>query len=210
MTKMDVATLLRLHQLAYELVIFHSRRAIENPRWLNATVEKQLKTAEGAADWLESQAGEIPPNLFPEKELRQPFLQLFSAFFNTSFHFDMRQSEGEIVSARIEPQFYRVSRHQQLRVVLLVLNEVTKAEGISLSETQLRQIAKQEALRTDVLILTYIWELGQRAIGKGKGIVAHRIWKVLPHHIRTKLDDRYVWLARQRVVDAMKAVSQDE
>lgn len=206
-TNLDVATLLRLQQLAYELVIDISRRSAEYPRWLNPDSAKQLKTPDGAARWLASQTGFFSPTRFPEDELRRPFINLFSAFFNTSFHFDIRQYRDELISVRIEPQFIRVSKLQRFRVAVLALGDLATEHEILLPIEELRQVAKTTDIRTDVFIFTYIWELGERAVGKGKGIVAHQIWKALPRDVRTKLDEDCYWLAKQRVVDAMISLS---
>jgi len=206
---LDVATLLRLQQLAYELVIEISRRSAENPQWLNLEVADQIKTPEGAEKWLASQAGTIDKTRFPEDELRRPFINLFSAFFNTSFHFDIRQYRDELISARIEPQFMRVGKSERYRVAVLALRDVAKKKGILVTTELLKKLAKQNEIRADVFILTYVWELRKRAVGKGKGIVAHQIWKALPRDIRKSLDENYYWLAKQRVVDALISLSQD-
>jgi len=116
---LDVATLLRLQQLAYELVIEISRRSAENPQWLNLEVADQIKTPEGAEKWLASQAGTIDKTRFPEDELRRPFINLFSAFFNTSFHFDIRQYRDELISARIEPQFMILSGERKSGSIMI-------------------------------------------------------------------------------------------
>ncbi len=206
---LDVATLLRLQQLAYELVIDISRQAAENPQWLNLETANQIKTPEGAEKWLASQAGKIDKTRFPEDELRRPFINLFSAFFETSFHFDIRQYRDELISARIEPQFMRVGKSERYRVAVLALRDLAKEQRVLLAIEQLRKLAKHNDIRTDVFILTYVWELRKRAVGKGKGIVAHQIWKALPHDIRKSLDENYYWLAKQRIVDAMFSMSQD-
>ena len=58
--------------------------------------------------------------------------------------------------------------------------------------------------RDALLVWTCIWELDRRARNKGKGPVAHRIWRSIPPETRRTLTTDRVWSARQQLLDAAR------
>ena len=55
-------------------------------------------------------------------------------------------------------------------------------------------------------IWTYVWELDRRARNKGKGPVAHRIWRSLPWAVKRALDVEAVLTAREALLTAARAL----
>jgi hypothetical protein len=87
----------------------------------------------------------------------------------------------------------------------LALKHLANSQGTRVSDGEARKLAQRRSLQPHLLLWTYIWELGRRAKGKGKGAVVHSIWRSLPLTMRKDLNTEAVWAARQEIVAIVRA-----
>jgi len=73
-----------------------------------------------------------------------------------------------------------------------------------IAERDAHRLIKRNALREASVIWTYVWELDRRAKNKGKGPVAHRIWRSIPWERKRSLDVEQVWGAREQLLNAVR------
>lgn len=212
MNKLDVATLLRLHYNAYQLLLYIDQRSMTQPQWLAPQVAEQLASRRTAAQWLADHRSELPADLLPESEHVEPFANLFASFFQISFEVEHVEFENALLSARIRSGLSQADPHGRStrEVVAAALKYALANEGIRLTIPESRQLAKNTDIQTETRILAYVWELDRRARGKSKGAVVHTLWRSLPSEARRNLDEDTLWLEKQVVLNAANTMKSGE
>jgi hypothetical protein len=202
--RLTVSELLALHDAAYRLLLRIDRWAAQDPSWLSSSAVEQLRHGDSCRAWLERRAPELPAELLPQPRLLGPFSELFASFFETSFEVKQTAFESELLDARIKRR--RRAPGKIDGVVSLALRHQLARSGVRIELAQARTLCRRNSLRTDSLLLAYIWELERRAMGKSKGPIAHRIWRSIPREIRTSLTEEAISLARERVIEAARTM----
>lgn len=198
----EIARLLELQALAYELLKWLDQEAVGDPELLSSAAPLLARPGT-TADWLESRRDRIPAELVPA-DSRDAFASLFCSFFTTSFQVTSTEFGDRVVWSRVErtvPGRAGVANSQAL-----ALKHLAASEGRRITEKESSDLVKSTpGLRADLLLWTYVWELDRRARGKGKGQVAHRIWRSIPWETKRDLRADDVWAARGRLLEAVRA-----
>ena len=92
-----------------------------------------------------------------------------------------------------------------LGVQALALEHLGASEGLKLTHSEATRLVKRGSNQPAALIWAYVWELGRRAKGKGKGPVVHRVWREVPTDIRKALGLDVVWAAHCKLLNAARA-----
>lgn len=88
------------------------------------------------------------------------------------------------------------------QVVALAVKHRLSREGVKLSVGDASRLVRRPDVKVDAIIVAYMWELERRALGKGKGPVAHELWGSMPRPVRSSLCAEQVWLAVSRLIEA--------
>ena len=208
MANLDTATLLRLHQCAYRMLLHIDRRAVDDPTWLTPEVVELLVDGSSCVQWLRDNERVLPLELLPEREYEDAFARLLASFFEVSF--EVRHSElgGVFYGTRLQTRRrQRGHGSGQLRAMIAQAVRATLAsEGVRLDYNSAMTLARREDLRLDARIVAYIHELRCRAYGESKGSPVHGLWRSIPVDVRTSLNEETVWLARSRIREAADAL----
>jgi hypothetical protein len=202
----DVPALLALQAKAYELLMWLDRECVDNPQLLSADVAADLAHPGTAAAWVDRHRGELPADL-AVPDPHGPFANLLSSFFATSFRVEHLEFGNRLVSARIvlgvrdgAPDRAGLRQSQAL-----AFKHLATAQRLPMTGRQANEFVRtRRDLREALLVWTYTWELDRRARNKGKGPVAHRIWRSIPWETKRILTADRVWSARQQLLDATR------
>lgn len=205
LTREHIAELLALQSTAYALLMWLGEASARHPAWLSPAMVALLHVPETAVPWLEQQRETIPARLLPA-DLKGAFTNLFCSFFATSFRVRHLAFEGRLLDARL---MRGVSAHPPSRLGVehcqaLALKHLAAGEKLPITEPEAQRLVRRTTLREPALLWTYVWELDRRARNKGKGPVAHRIWRSLPGETRRSLDVEQVWAAREQLLEAVR------
>jgi hypothetical protein len=205
LNRQQVAQLLLLQSRAYELLMWLGEERSGNPELLSPDVVALLREPETAAGWLEMNRERVPARLLPA-EPAGPFANLFCSFFSTSFRVRHLELEDRLLDSRLtlgvgvkSPGHVGIERSQAL-----ALKHLAACEKMPITERDAHRLVKRNALREASLLWTYVWELDRRAKNKGKGPVAHRIWRSIPWERKRSLDVDQVWGAREQLLNAVR------
>jgi hypothetical protein len=202
----DVTALLTLQAKAYELLLWLDRESVDNPQLLSVDTAADLAHPGTAAAWVERHRSMLPVDL-TVPDPHGPFDNLLSSFFATSFRVEHLEFGNRLVSARIvrgvrEGAPDRTGLRQSQT---LALKHLAATQRLAMTARQANELVRtRRDLRDALLVWTYIWELDRRARNKGKGPVAHRIWRSIPWETRRALTADRVWSARQQLLDAAR------
>lgn len=201
----EIEVLLAAHNKAYQLLQWVADKALWKPDILSPQEAQGLEKPENMREWLKRRKNEIPPEFLPT-ELNAEFVNLFASFFATSFRVGHFEFEGHLVESRVKlgiaDRQSSLSNANQCRY--LALKHLWSAENLYLTDQETKVFSKKQALKDDLLLWTYVWELDRRARGKGKGAVVHQIWHSLALDVRKSLDVEKVWDARTRILEAVR------
>lgn len=203
----DITELLLLQSRGYRLLMWLDERSVRQPELLSAAAVAQLREPGSAAAWMERQRAMIPADLLPTTDQAPRFWDLFASFFATSFRVQRLEFDDRLLDARLklgaddaDPTRTGVENAQALAV-----KHLAASQGLRLAEGEAKRLVKRAALKEAARIWTYVWELDRRARHKGKGPVAHRIWRTLPWSVKKTLDVEAVWAAREALLAAARA-----
>jgi hypothetical protein len=205
LSREDVAQLLALQEKAYELLTWLDRECVDDPGLLSADAAARLAHPGTAGVWVEQHRDRLPADL-AALDPHGPFANLLSSFFSTSFHVEHLEFDNRLVFSRI---VLGVSPRGPDRTGLghsqaLALKHLADSQRLPLTEREAKDlIRKRPQLREALLLWTYVWELDRRARNKGKGPVAHRIWRSIPWETKRALTADRVWSARRQLLDAV-------
>ncbi len=200
----DVAELIEIHQRAYRLLMWINDEAAQNPAWLRSDAVEQMSSRSACERWLRENCSNLPSRLMPDRVNARAFAAMFASFFDTSFRLDRFEFDGELMDARLRRRRNRIhgGNHNVKHVVASALRHVLSREGVRLTKDEVARLATSERLKTEVRIVAYVWELGQRARGKSKGQIIHRLWRSIPIDVRKSLNEDVYWLAKSHIVEA--------
>ncbi len=204
-TRDEVAELLRLHDKAYQLLLWLGQRAVRHPKALSPEVVQQLARPATCAEWLAASRLSLPANVLPDKGMQDAFVNLFSSFFSTSFHVEHVSLGNKLLDSSLSTGSSAGRRNPSgfIAAQALALRHLGGSENIRISDAEARTLAKRKSMQPNLLLWTYVWELDRRAKGKGKGEVVHRIWRSLPVDLRKNMTTEAVWEARNRLLETL-------
>lgn len=204
----DITELLVLQSRGYLLLMWLDEQSVKSPQLLSVSAVALLREAKSAAIWIEGHRSEIPPGLLPTAEQAERFWNLFASFFSTSFQVQRLEFDDRLLDARLKlgTDDSAPSRSGLEGAQALALKHLAASAGMHLDVKDARRIVKRAALHNAALIWTYVWELDRRARHKGKGPVAHRLWRSLPWSVKKTLDVDAVWTAREALLAAAQTL----
>lgn len=204
----DIADLLRLQSRGYRLLMWLDEQSVKTPELLSAAAVAQLSEAESAAVWMARERAAIPPELLPRGAEAGRFWNLFASFFSTSFRVQRLEQGDRLLDARLKLGTDEAGRSRQglESAKALAVKHLAASQGLRLSEKEAAKLVKRATLGEAAMIWTYVWELDRRARHKGKGPVAHRLWRSLPWAVKRSLDVEAVWTARTALLAAAEAL----
>jgi hypothetical protein len=211
LTREVVDDLIRLHAMAYRLLMWLDREAGENPNALARDVVEVLQKPASCGPWLMANRSKLPKDALPEGPIREEFVNLFSSYFSTSFQVEHVSFGGELLESHLSTRSTKRSHKSKghTGAQALALKHLASSQGIRLSDAEARNLAQRKLIQPHLLLWTYIWELDRRANAKGKGEVVHRIWRSLPLTVRKNLCTDAVWAAREEIVGILRATVAD-
>jgi hypothetical protein len=197
----EIAELLHLHQRTYQLVLWLGQQAVHHPEMLSPEIMQELMKPVACAAWLASHRSVLPEDGLPEGDISDEFANLFSSFFSTSFRVEHVSWNDELLNTTLRAGPAANSAPTGfVAAQALALRHLGGSEGIRISDSEARTLAKRKSMRQTLLLWTYVWELGRRAKGKGKGEIVHRIWRSLPIDVRKNLTVEAIWEARSELL----------
>lgn len=204
----DIKDLLHLQAQGYRLLMWLDEQSVKDPELLSAAAVAQLSEAASAAAWMARERGAIPPALLPTSAQAGRFWNLFASFFSTSFRVQRLELDDRLLDARLKLGAHDTSPPQAgvESAKTLAVKHLATSQGLRLSEKEASKLVKRATLAQAALIWTYVWELDRRARHKGKGPVAHRLWRSLPWSVKRSLDVEAVWAAREALLAAAQAL----
>ncbi len=208
LNRRDITELLVLQSRGYLLLMWLDEQSVKSPQLLSVSAVALLSEAQSAAKWMEGHRAEIPPNLLPTADQAPRFWTLFASFFTTSFQVQRLEFGDRLLDARLKlgTDGSAPSRSGLEGAQALAIKHLAASEGLHLDVKDARRIVKRAALHDAALIWTYVWELDRRARQKGKGPVAHRLWRSLPWSVKKALDVDAVWTAREALLNAARTL----
>jgi hypothetical protein len=204
LTRSDVERLLGLHAKAYALLMWLDEQAQADPDLLSPQVAEALRRPRTALDWLSSNRSLLPPDLLPDHRLDGELLHLFCSFFTTSFDVKHFSFGDRLLDSRLTLGQQRGGRTGLKSAQALAIKNLGASQGFKVSEHEAGRLAERKSLQPDLAVWTYVRELDRRCRGKGKGPVAHRLWRTIPIEIRKNLDPERVWQARDKLLGAVR------
>jgi hypothetical protein len=201
----EMAQLLLIHSSAYKLLMWLAEESASDHELLSPDAVVLLREPDTAARWFETNRERVPAELLPS-EPGGPFANLFCSFFSTSFRIRHLELDNRLLDSRLTlgvgektPGDAGFERSQAL-----ALKHLAACAKMPITEREAHRILKSQALREASLIWTYVWELDRRAKNKGKGPVAHRIWRSIPRQKKRSLEVDQVWAAREQLLNAVR------
>lgn len=204
----DIKELLHLQAQGYRLLMWLDEQSVKTPQMLSAAAVAQLSEAASAAAWMARERGAIPPALLPTRAQEGRFWPLFASFFTTSFRVRRLELDDRLLDARLKLGTAATAPPQAgvETAKALAVKHLAASQGLRLTEAEAHRLIKRPALGEAAQIWTYVWELDRRARNKGKGPVAHRIWRSLPWAVKRALDVEAVLTAREALLTAARAL----
>lgn len=195
MNREEIESVLKANDAAYDLVIWLSREAKSRPDILNRDAAEQLDSRSGCRTWLETHRTELPEKLRPNEDELEGIANLFWSYFQVSFTVSTMEWHGDILDADVKAKA-PVDRAKDTTTLTAVkigaLKRLFRDNGVEVSERRLRSLAKSNRVEAEVSLWTYTWELRQRARGKSKGGLLHRLWRSLEWDTRKSVDTEAV------------------
>jgi hypothetical protein len=205
LTRADVVHLLEQQSRAYQLLLWLGRTCAEDPTLLDPDAARQLGKARSVPGWIARHRHRIPADLLPAEvggAIDTAFAALLASFLETSFRIEHVHFGGQLVATHL---VRGVSPGQPPRQGMpstqaLALKHLLSAEGLAVTDDDLRGLSRRADLAEPLTVWTYVWELDRRARGKGKGPVVHALWRRLPPAVRADLTADRVWEAREQLI----------
>jgi hypothetical protein len=88
------------------------------------------------------------------------------------------------------------------------MKRLARSEGLSITARRAGRLADQSRIKDQLLLWTYVFELGRRARGESKGPPIHRIWRAMAPATRRNLTTELVWEARSSLSAVLSATEQ--
>lgn len=199
----DIHRVLSLHEQAYRLLLWLDRQAKSSPQALSSDEVARLAKPAGCLKWLEENRAALPGELRPAQSQADEWANLFSSFFETSFEVRHLEFGGQLLDSNLTRRRPGgPSQFSEQSVQALAVKHLLAAYEVRVSQGDAAKLAQRKSIREHVVVWTYIWELSRRAIGKGKGVVVHRLWRSISPETRKSLSVDRAKQARQAIVDA--------
>ena len=209
---------LKLHTLAYALLMWLKAQARSNRRLLDSKALEALSAASSCERWVARHRSMIPVNLRPDPIDVPAFSHLLSSFFATSFRMGwVRQWETEETTLVAGAKNFRNARHKKCserreeesatELKRLALAALAEEEGLPCNPLLSEQTARSEVINQHLSLWTYVRELVRRAEFASQGTSVHRLWLTLDERTRKNLSVEGVWQARMDLIRWLKQES---
>ena len=211
MNQPEIERTLKLHKLAYGLLIWLKEQARNNRSLLDSKAIEAMSSAKSCEEWLVSHLSMIPFNLRPGANDISAFSYLFSSFFSTSFRIGStrwwERVETTLVTGAKTFRDRRHKKHSERREAEAA-EELKRLALLALAEeAELRRkplwtqtIAIPQTISDDLSLWTYVRELVRRAEFASQGSSVHRLWLELGERTRKNLSVEMVWRARANLI----------
>ncbi|MEM6930441.1 MAG: hypothetical protein AAF602_26120, partial [Myxococcota bacterium] len=199
-----MAEVVRLHELAYTLLMWLDSRGRDDPDFL-AALGPEIQDRSRAAAWLREAWPALPfgERPRPSDEVLARLAGLLASFFEVSFVLSVdRGLDGSVRAAKILNRSSSKRRIRKGRIEVEALQRLAIDAGVRPSREDLHAWRSRIA-DEDVEAWVYGVELVCRSEGRSQGVPALRLWRRLPP------DDRDALLgtierARQRLLAALR------
>lgn len=218
-TASDIATVLRLQQQAYELLMWVSHRSYIDPILDRNTIDI-VRDPVRCQEWVIRLLKLAPRRLRPAAEENEVLARLFASFFQTSFRIEAKED--------YEGRYYRIvankdqaagknklaSRKTPRTLEKKRKNEATHLRMRSLVELfgddqsagfweRAYELLADKELRLEASIWAYAFGLLRRAEGENDGPAMHRLWKDIDQSTREHLTAERVELAKTKLINGL-------
>jgi len=211
MTHPQIERTLKLHKLAYGLLMWLKDQARNNRSLLDAKSVEAMSFATTCEDWVQCHLSMIPVHLRPETNDLRAFGRLFSSFFTTSFRVGQirwwETIETTLVTGAKEFRNARHRKHSAGRdeeaaneLKRLALIALADEEGLACAPLLSKRAVETKSIDQDLSLWTYVVELIRRSEFASQGTAVHRLWLALSERTRNNLSVELVWKARMNLV----------
>jgi hypothetical protein len=201
-------TVLRLHQMAYELLLWLDMQSARDPSVFSPEASAELSDGSRCATWLAAHRESLPAQALPAASEMEAFAFLLASFFDTSFRVQRQELGGKILEARLVRgtigRDTGARRRSSGSVMFHALRRLATAEGMPMDSRTAGRIADRATIRSDLLIWTYGVELVRRATRQSKGPAVHGIWQAMDPEVRRNLTADTVWESRERLLAVIR------
>lgn len=206
---------LKLHKLAYSMLMWLKEQARNSRGLLDAKAVEKMSSANSCEEWTVRHLSMIPVQLRPEAGDIAPFSRLFSSFFTTSFRVGQRRWWETVETTLVTGiKTYRDRRHKKhseqrdeegatelKRLALVALAEETQLHCDSLMA---ERALVMDHISQELALWTYVRELVRRTEFASQGPSVHRLWLELDERTRKNLSVQLVWQAREKLLEWLK------
>lgn len=205
----QLVPVLRAQDTAYALLLHLGRRGIHDPGVLAAESLEDVRDPERLDGWLGSHSADLPAVLVPEPDDVPMCARLVDSMLVTSF--SIEEAHDPLTGVVLERRLKRrsvgtVNKARVYQLAIRSLQHVLARIGVRLDDTAARHLIYESDTCPDALLLAYAWELRQRALGKSKGPIVHKLWRLLVAHGRTPVTDDMLWLALDKVTQMLSTI----
>lgn len=211
MTKPQIEHTLKLHKLAYGVLMWLKEQARNNRSLIDSKAIEAMSGTTSCEDWVRRHLAMIPTHLRPEAGDVAAFSLLFASFFTTSFRVgQVRWWETVETTLVTGAKSFRNARHRKYserreeeaatELKRLALTALAEAEGLGCDPLLSQRAVETEAIDQDLALWTYVVELVRRAEFASQGAAVHRLWLALDERTRKNLSVERVWKARMNLV----------
>ena len=211
-TTSDFATVLRLQQQAYDLLLWVGHRSFIDPI-LDATTIDILRDPERCQAWVEQRLKDVPHRLRPAKEEREIFGRLFASFFQTSFRIEKKEDyeghyyriiankdqaagKNKLGSRKAPRGLQRKRKNEATHLRMRSLVELLGGDQLPHFWDRVSDLLSDKQLRLEATIWAYAFGLLRRAEGESDGPAMHRLWKDMDQQTREHLTAERIERAR--------------
>lgn len=215
MNEDGIARLLTQQGNAYKLLLWLDKQAGRDPTLFSRETLAALREGTSCGDWLTAHRESLPQELLPAESEWERFAFMLASFFETSFHVRTLEFGGRVLESRLERgaeagATWRARRRHPRSVMMHAVRQLAAEEHMPIDQRSATRLVDRSDIRQDVLIWTYVVELGRRGVRRGKGPPVHSIWRAIAPAVRRALTTEIVWQARSRLLAKIREVHERE
>lgn len=198
MDRVELKRVLNLQEVAFQLVSWINQQLRHQATRCRLGDVREIQHAHACREWLARLSDELPSSLRVDDSDLPTLAHLFSALLRTSF-------ECELPTMHVMPRSEgRNSKSASVARYCSALALLAKAEGLTVSRTQIVQLARDHEPAADLVLWSYAMELVRRTKSEHPGRGSLFAWKLLEHKSRRGLTIGTVWSARTRLLKALR------
>ena len=211
MNQLQIEQTLKLHKLAYGLLLWLKEQARNNRGLLDAKSVEAMSSGKSCEEWLKAHHSMLPANLRTDASDLPALSNLFSSFFTTSFRVGQIRwwdaVETTLVTGAKTVRDRRHKKHSERReneaateLKRLALAGLAGEAGLHGNPLLIERAAASEEIAGDLVLWTYVRELVRRIEFVSQGAPVHRLWLALDERTRKNLSVEIVWRARTNLI----------